>query len=239
MNTYHIFLNFLPANKCFSLPHFSHKIKMNITKVSFDENQKRIATIPVVVPFHATKTTLTDPDRQECSVITMCLVGSTDKPDYNVSDDGKQLIITEEVPKAFLEKKKMFSKKRQGKEESDLWQGAFLEAKDKCFEDYGLEEGDSFVFQLTIDLPIPVMKNKKHDIYRIFQLETDGVYVREFRLRGTKVFGSSTVKTKMEMFDEDSDSEDDVDNNVDDRNGQAHEYINDDDATMSNGGLYD
>ena len=210
---------------------------MNIAKVSFDENQKRTACIPIVVPFHSTKTTLTDPDRHEVSVITMCLVGSTDKPDYKVSDDGEQLIITEDVPKAFLEKKKMFSKKRQGKEESDLWQGAFLDAKDKFFEEYGLEEGDSLVFETTIDLPIPVMKNKKHDIYRMFQLETDGVYVREFRLRGTKVFGSSTVKTNMEVYDEDSsDSEDDDD--VDNGRNEAHEYTVDDDATMSNGGLY-
>ena len=142
--------------------------------------------------------------------MTMCLVGTPeDNPDYTISEDGYQLIITQAVPEVLMNKNKMFSSKRLGQVLADIWQGAYLESKDTFFENFNLEEGDTFVFKQVIDLPIQVMQNKKHDTVHVFQLEEDGIYVREYRLRGTKVFGNAKASKKLEMFEEDSDSDSD------------------------------
>ena len=183
---------------------------MNFSSAALDDLKKRVASINVVVPTHSTKATLTNPDRQEVSVMTMCLVGTPeDNPDYTISEDGYQLIITQAVPEVLMNKNKMFSSKRLGQVLADIWQGAYLESKDTFFENFNLEEGDTFVFKQVIDLPIQVMQNKKHDTVHVFQLEEDGIYVREYRLRGTKVFGNTKASKKLEMFEEDSDSDSD------------------------------
>ena len=145
---------------------------MNFTSVAFNDVKKRVASINVVVPTHVTKATLTNPDRQEVSVMTMCLVGTPeDNPDYTVSEDGFQLVLTQAVPQALMNKNKMFSSKRLGQVLADIWQGAYLESKDAFFENFNLEEGDAFVFKQVIDLPIQVMQNKRHDHVHLFQLE--------------------------------------------------------------------
>ena len=75
------------------------------------------------------------------------------------------------------------------------------------------------------------MQNKRHDHVHLFQLEDDGIFVREYRLRGTKVFGNTKAK-KLELFvDEDSecDSEEDF--------GNAG--AGDADETMNRTGIYE